>query len=93
MTVWLATLDGNLDFTELQSWRANAAPGAAGTGRRWRDGTLNYGTEVYGSAFYATSGDEGLVNGTFFGSRHDAMGGTLRREGPCGGVRRPSLAG
>ena len=80
MTVYLGTLDGDLDFTGLESWPANAPPRATGTGRRWGDGDLSYGIEVYGNAFYATSGDPGIVNGAFFGVAHEGMGGTLRRD-------------
>ena len=80
MSVGLASLDGDLDFTGLESWRANARPGAVGTGTRWRDGDLSYGIEVSGNGFYATSGDEGVVNGAFFGVAHEGMGGTLKRD-------------
>ena len=42
MTIGLATLDGTLGFTGLESWTANAAPGAIGTGNLWGDGDLGY---------------------------------------------------
>ena len=40
IAVELATLTGSADFTSLETWAANAAPGAAGTGTTWLDGDL-----------------------------------------------------
>ena len=80
MTVSLGTLRGALDFTGLEKWAAHAAPGAIGTGAQWGDGDLNYRIAVNGQVFYETGGDAGKVTGTFFGSHHNVMGGTLRRH-------------
>ena len=80
LSIRLATLDGRLDFTGLESWAPNAAPGAVGTGSRWRDGDLRYGIEVVGNQFWATSGDDGIVDGSFFGIAHEGMGGVVKRE-------------
>ena len=67
-------------FTGLESWAADAAPGAAGTGSRWGDGDLGYGIEVGGNQFWATSGGDGIVDGSFFGIAHEGMGGVVKRE-------------
>ena len=80
MTVPLATLDGTLDFTALESWAANAAPEGIGTGTMWGDGDLGYTIAVSGNTFIQTGGDEGIVTGAFFGAAHEAMGGTLERD-------------
>ena len=40
LTVELATLTGQVDFTDLEHWAANAAPGMMGTGAMWGDGDL-----------------------------------------------------
>lgn len=83
LRVQLATLDGNLDFTGLEAWAANAAPGALGTGTTWLDGDLTYPIEVSGNRFWRStweSGDEGIVNGAFFGIAHEGMGGVLERD-------------
>ena len=80
LTVRLATLDGNLDFTAMESWAANAPPGAIGTGAMWGDGDLGYTISVAGNTFVQTGGDEGSVTGAFFGNSHEAMGGTLERD-------------
>ena len=92
LTVGLATLDGTLDFTALESWGANAAPGEIGTGVTWGDGTLGYSIEVGGNTFIQTGGDVGTVTGGFFGKAHEGMGGTLDREDLAagfGGTRTP----
>ena len=80
MTIGLATLDGTLGFTGLESWTANAAPGAIGTGNLWGDGDLGYSIAVKGNTFAQTGGDEGTVTGAFLGAAHEAMGGTLERN-------------
>lgn len=82
LTVRLATLDGRLDFTDLESWAPDAAPGAAGSGAVWGDGDLRYPIVVDGNGFWRSwdDGDEGTVNGAFFGIAHEGMGGVLRRE-------------
>ena len=75
----LGTLDGQLDFTNLEHWGANAAPGAIGTGTIWSDGDLGYTIAVGGNTFVQTGGDEGVVTGAFFGASHEAMGGVVER--------------
>ena len=76
----LDTLDGQLDFTSLEHWQANAGPGEIGSGERWGGGNLGYTIEVRGNTFIQTGGDSGLVTGAFFGSNHEGMGGTLQRS-------------
>lgn len=80
LTFELATLSGKVDFTELEHWAVNAAPGAAGTGATWRDGDLSYRIEVRGNTFVQTGGDVGTVTGSFFGPGHEGMGGVLERD-------------
>lgn len=80
MTISLATLNGDLDFTKLESWAANVTPGAIGTGTTWGDGDLGYAISVHGNTFVQTGGDAGNVTGAFFGDSHEAMGGTLERD-------------
>ncbi len=79
LAVDLGTLDGQLDFTNLEYWGANAAPGQIGTGTIWSDGDLGYTISVRGNTFVQTGGDEGIVTGAFFGAAHEAMGGALER--------------
>ena len=79
LTIQLESLTGDIDFTDLESWTAHAAPGAIGTGTMWGDGDLAYTVEVSGNTFVETGGDEGFVTGAFFGAEHEAMGGTLER--------------
>ena len=82
LTLRLGTLEGRLDFTELESWAPEAAPGAAGSGAVWGDGDLRYPIVVSGNGFWRTwdDGDDGTVNGAFFGIAHEGMGGVLDRE-------------
>ena len=79
LAVELGTLDGQLDFTNLEHWGANLAPGPVGSGRTWGDGDLQYWVNVRGNTFVQTGGDEGTVTGAFFGATHEAMGGVLER--------------
>ena len=79
LAVELGTLDGQLDFTSLEHWGANLAPGPIGSGTTWGDGDLQYSVNVRGNAFVQTGGDEGTVTGAFFGATHEAMGGVLER--------------
>ena len=79
LSVDLETLNGQLDFTVLESWAANARPGAIGTGTIWGDGELRYTIGVRGNAFIQTGGDDGVVTGAFFGASHESMGGVLER--------------
>ena len=79
LTINLATLTGRIDFTGLEHWGVNAAPGAIGSGQRWNDGDLRYGVIVRGNSFVQTSGDAGEVTGMFFGPGHEGMGGVVER--------------
>lgn len=74
------TLTGNADFTDLESWEANTAPGGVGSGDTWGDGDLNYEIGVRGNTFYQTGGDDGVVTGAFFGPAHEGAGGVLERH-------------
>ena len=78
LSIDLASLSGDLHFTSLESWAA--APGETGTGAMWGDGDLNYDIAVEGNVFARTGGDDGHVTGTFFGTSHEGMGGTLVRD-------------
>ena len=80
LTVDLPTLSGSLDFTGLEHWSANAAPGMAGSGAAWRDGHLSYRIAVRGNAFVRTGGDAGKVTGAFLGPGHEGMAGVLVRD-------------
>lgn len=79
LTVDLESLTGDMDFTGLESWAENEAPGAVGTGIEWGDGDLEYTIAVDGNTFVQTGGDEGAVTGAFFGPSHEGMGGVLER--------------
>ena len=79
LTVNLATLRGNIDFTNLEHWGVQAAPGPVGSGQTWNDGDLRYGVVVRGNSFVQTGGDAGQVAGAFFGARHEGMGGVVER--------------
>ena len=76
----LQTLNGQLAFTNLEAWAANAAPGPVGSGTLWGDGDLHYTVAVRGNTFVQSGGDEGTVTGAFFGSSHEAMGGVVERD-------------
>ena len=78
LAIELSTLNGTLDFTGLESWGANSAPGAMGQGMLWGDGDLAYSIQVYGNSF-VQNGDDGEITGTFLGVAHEAMGGVLER--------------
>ena len=80
LNVDLADLDGQLDFTNMEQWGTNVAPGALGSGTTWGDGDLGYAIEVRGNTFIQTGGDDGEVTGAFFGATHEAMGGVLERN-------------
>ncbi len=74
----LETLTGNLDFSALEYWPTGQAP--EGTGAQWGTGSLAYDVGVNGNSFTQTGGDAGTVNGSFFGTRHESMAGTVERE-------------
>lgn len=81
LAVRLATLDGDLSFTELETWQAGTTPGASGTGSAYRPGTgLNYRIAITGNTFIKAGGDAGEINGAFLGSGHEGMGGTVSRD-------------
>ena len=75
----IGTLRGNIDFTGLEHWGVNAAPGAIGSGQMWNDGGLRYSVVVRGNTFTQTGGDAGEVTGMFFGPNHEGMGGVVER--------------
>ena len=79
LSVDLATMLGTAEFTGLEYWAADAAPGAVGIGTAWHDGDLRYAIEVRGNTFVQTGGDGGTVTGAFFGPAHEGMGGVLER--------------
>ena len=79
LAVKLPTLDGRLNFSGLEHWGANAAPGPVGSGILWGDGDLRYKVTVRGNTFVQAGGDAGTVTGAFFGTVHEAMGGVLER--------------
>ena len=79
LSVNIGTLRGNIDFTNLEYWGVNTAPGAIGSGTRWNDGDLRYGVIVRGNSFVQSGGDAGEVTGVFFGAEHQAMGGVVER--------------
>ena len=83
----LSTLDGDLDFTGMRQWPVRQMP-VLGTGSRWGDGDLHYSVQIYHNdmdSVFANidpqAGDDyGIVDGGFFGAKHEAMGGTLVRD-------------
>ena len=80
ISVILDTLTGRADFTELETWGTNVAPGAAGTGTTWGDGDLSYTIAVRGNTFRETGGDDGRITGIFTGAAHEGATGTLERQ-------------
>ena len=80
LTINLATLSGRIDFTGLEYWGVNAAPGPVGSGRTWNEGDLSYSVIVRGNTFTQTGGDVGEVTGAFFGANHEGMGGVVERS-------------
>ena len=79
LTINLSTLRGRIDFSGLEHWGVNAAPGPIGSGTMWNDGDLRYGVIVRGNTFIQSGGDAGEVTGAFFGARH-GRNGRCRRE-------------
>ncbi len=74
----LQNLRGDLDFTDMEQW--TGAPGAVGSGDIWGDGDLGYDIAVQGNTFSRVGGDSGIISGSFFGTDHQGMGGTLVRD-------------
>lgn len=54
-------------------------PQAVGTGTQWNTGELEYDLSVSSIFLRSTGGDEGTVNGVFYGYHHNTVGGTLER--------------
>ena len=80
LVVNLGTMNGRADFTELQSWAAGATPGVLGTGSRWNTGSLGYTIAVGANYLRSTGGDDGTVNGQFYGASHEGVAGSLERD-------------
>ena len=80
LTINLSTLRGQIDFTGLEHWGVNAAPGPIGSGTMWNDGDLRYSVIVRGNTFIQSGGDAGEVTGAFFGEQHEGMGGVVERS-------------
>ena len=80
ISVDLEIMTGRADFTDLQSWSADQAPGALGTGTMWGDGDLGYTISISGNYLRSTDGDDGAVAGSFYGSGHEEVAGTLERS-------------
>ena len=76
----LSSLAGRADFTGLEHWGPNRAPGDAGTGTTWLDGDLGYSISVRGNTFRETGGDDGRLTGVFVGGNHEGATGTLDRS-------------
>ena len=74
----LASLTGDLAFTDLEYW-ATPTPSVIGTGAAWGTTSLEYTVAASGNRFVNTSGDDGQVTGVFTGASHETMGGTLER--------------
>lgn len=74
----LATLTGNADFTGLEQWPEGEAPD--GTGTRWNTGSLGYTIAVAGNYLRSTGGDDGTVNGRFYGAGHEGVAGSVERD-------------
>ena len=73
-------MTGRTVFTNLESWAANAAPGAAGTGTQWLDGDLGYAIAGRGNTFRETGGNAGRLTGIVTGQSHEGAAGTLERS-------------
>ncbi|MXY33791.1 MAG: hypothetical protein F4Y60_06825 [Boseongicola sp. SB0664_bin_43] len=80
LVVDIPAMSGTLDFSQLERWPANAAPGPEGSGTTWLDGQLGYLVTVRGNTFVQSGGDDGLITGAFFGTSHEGMGGVLVRD-------------
>lgn len=73
VNVNLRDLSGSADFTRMEEWQSNRWV-------MWGDGDLEYDIAVSGNTFTQTGGDEGYLTGSFFGSYHEGVGGTLERD-------------
>ena len=78
--VSLSSLNGTASFTNLESWGANVASGAAGTGTTWLDRDLQYSISVDRNTFHETRGGDGRLTGVFVGANHEGATGVLERS-------------
>ena len=81
ISVSLATMDGRADFSALEHE----------DGSTWGDGNLGYTITVGANYLRGTGGDDGTVNGQFYGANHEGVGGSVERAdltGAFGAVRR-----
>ena len=69
ISVSLGTMNGRADFTALEHE----------DGSTWGDGGLGYTITVGGNYFRSTGGDAGTVNGQFYGTDHEGVGGSVER--------------
>ena len=69
VSVNLDTMNGRADFTELENKDSSM----------WGDGDLGYTITVGANYFRSTGGDVGTVNGQFYGSNHERVGGSIER--------------
>ena len=65
----LNTMNGRADFTALEHE----------DGSMWGDGDLGYTITVGANYLRSTGGDAGTVNGQFYGSNHEGVGGSVER--------------
>ena len=80
MTINFGSMRGEVDFTAMEKWAAQAGPGATGSGTRWGDGDLHYDLRVdERQVFVEIGGDSGEITGQFFGDGHEGAAGTLKR--------------
>ena len=70
LAVILEDLTGDLSFSDMLHDDATT----------WRTGRLDYAVQIGGNAFVRSDGDEGDIDGRFFGPGHESMGGTLQRD-------------
>ena len=80
LTVDIRQMDGTAKFTDLESWGKNAAIGTKGAGEIWSTGRLSYDIAVGGNYLRSTGGDEGTVNGQFYGHGHTHVAGSVERD-------------
>ena len=76
-----ATMDGRADFSALEHE----------DGSTWGDGDLGCTITVGANYLRSTGGDDGTVNGQFYGANHEGVGGSVERAdltGAFGAVRR-----
>ncbi len=86
LIVDLTTLDGDAEFTGLETWAAGVNPSSV-AGDQWGTGSLEYDVTITGASF---SDSTGSVSGGFVGEGHQGMAGTLSRsdlQAGFGGVR------